>query len=45
MSQLPAAVRLRGVSKHFGSVVAVDNIDLDIARGQLVTLLGPSGCG
>ncbi len=39
------AVQLRGVSKHFGKVVAVDKIDLDIAEGSLITLLGPSGCG
>jgi putative spermidine/putrescine transport system ATP-binding protein/spermidine/putrescine transport system ATP-binding protein len=41
----PPAVQLRGVSKHFGKVVAVDNIDLDIPDGSLLTLLGPSGCG
>ncbi|MCL6499952.1 MAG: ABC transporter ATP-binding protein, partial [Firmicutes bacterium] len=38
-------VRLRGVTKRFGSVVAVDSVDLDVPPGQLVTLLGPSGCG
>jgi putative spermidine/putrescine transport system ATP-binding protein/spermidine/putrescine transport system ATP-binding protein len=41
----PPAVQLRGVSKHFGKVIAVDNIDLDIQDGSLLTLLGPSGCG
>ena len=41
----PPAVQLRGVSKHFGKVIAVDNMDLDIQNGSLVTLLGPSGCG
>ena len=41
----PPAVQLRGVSKHFGKVIAVDNIDLDIPNGSLLTLLGPSGCG
>lgn len=41
-----APVKFRGVSKVFGKdVVAVDNIDLDIEAGSLVTLLGPSGCG
>ncbi len=41
----PPAVQLRGVSKHFGKVIAVDKINLDIANGSLITLLGPSGCG
>ncbi|QFT33524.1 Spermidine/putrescine import ATP-binding protein PotA [Labrenzia sp. THAF82] len=41
-----APVRFEKVSKVFGKdVVAVDNIDLDIEAGKLVTLLGPSGCG
>jgi putative spermidine/putrescine transport system ATP-binding protein len=38
-------VRLRGVSKSFGEVVAVDGVDLDIGRGEFFTLLGPSGSG
>ncbi len=42
----PAAVILRRVLKSFGTgAPAVDTIDLDIAPGELVTLLGPSGCG
>ena len=28
-----------------GEVVAVDHVDIEIERGELVTLLGPSGCG
>jgi spermidine/putrescine transport system ATP-binding protein len=38
-------VRLRGVTKAFGELVAVDDLDLDIAPGEFFTLLGPSGCG
>jgi iron(III) transport system ATP-binding protein len=38
-------VRLDGVSKRFGHVVAVDRVSLEIPAGALVTLLGPSGCG
>ena len=38
-------IRIRGLSKHFGDFVAVDNVDLDIARGELFSILGGSGCG
>ncbi|MEX0654687.1 MAG: ABC transporter ATP-binding protein [Phycisphaeraceae bacterium] len=38
-------ITLRNLSKHFGETVAVDDIDLDIAAGDLFFLLGPSGCG
>ena len=36
---------LRGVTKRFDKVVAVDNVDLDLAEGEFVCFLGPSGCG
>jgi iron(III) transport system ATP-binding protein len=39
------AVELRQVTKRYGSVVAVDQVDFSVKRGTLVTLLGPSGCG
>jgi len=39
------SVRLDGVSKHFGSFVAVDRVDLDVGRGEFFSLLGPSGSG
>ncbi|MDH3491162.1 MAG: ABC transporter ATP-binding protein [Gammaproteobacteria bacterium] len=38
-------ISIRGVSKRFGSVQAVDNVDLDIERGEFFSVLGPSGCG
>jgi spermidine/putrescine transport system ATP-binding protein len=39
------SVELRGVTKRFDDVVAVDGIDLAIGVGEFFTLLGPSGCG
>src|SRR6478672_6680221 len=38
-------IRLVGVRKLYGDVVAVDGVDLDIRRGEFFTLLGPSGSG
>jgi len=39
------AVRVEKLTKAFGKTVAVNSVSLDIADGQLATLLGPSGCG
>ncbi|MCB1757065.1 MAG: ATP-binding cassette domain-containing protein [Gammaproteobacteria bacterium] len=39
------ALVLRGVVRRFGSVVAVDAVDLDVAAGEILAVLGPSGCG
>jgi inositol-phosphate transport system ATP-binding protein len=38
-------VELETLSKHFGPVVAVDDVTLDIQDGEFVAFLGPSGCG
>jgi ABC-type Fe3+/spermidine/putrescine transport system ATPase subunit len=38
-------VELVGVTKRFGSVAAVDNVDLQVHPGEFLSLLGPSGCG
>jgi putative spermidine/putrescine transport system ATP-binding protein len=38
-------VRLHGVRKTYGEVVAVDHVDLEIEEGEFFTLLGPSGSG
>ena len=39
------ALALRGLTKHFGTAVAVDGIDLEVRPGEFLTLLGPSGSG
>ena len=38
-------IKIKCVSKNFNDVTAVDNVDVDIARGEFFSLLGPSGCG
>src|SRR5258707_5444232 len=38
-------IALRDVAKRFGATAAVEGVTLDIADGELFTLLGPSGCG
>lgn len=45
MSTLQPAIVLRGVSKHFGDVRAVDEVDLEVADGEFFSMLGPSGSG
>jgi spermidine/putrescine transport system ATP-binding protein len=39
------SIQLKGLSKSFKSVPAVDNVDLSIRKGEFFALLGPSGCG
>jgi lipooligosaccharide transport system ATP-binding protein len=39
------AIRLRGVVKRFGTITAVDGLDLDLPAGTCVGLLGPNGAG
>ena len=38
-------VRLIGVTKRFGNVTAVDNLNYEIGKGECFSMLGPSGCG
>jgi spermidine/putrescine transport system ATP-binding protein len=45
MTDQTPLVRIEGLSKRFGETVALDDLTLDIARGEFVTFLGPSGCG
>jgi ABC-2 type transport system ATP-binding protein len=39
------ALRLRGLTKHFGAILAVDRLDLDVPRGSFYGLVGPNGAG
>jgi ABC-2 type transport system ATP-binding protein len=38
-------IRVRGLTKRYGDVQAVDGIDFDVARGEIFGLLGPNGAG
>jgi len=41
----PLAIRLRGITKRYGDITAVDGLDLDVPEGTCVGLLGPNGAG
>ena len=45
MSQTDFAVEIRGADKSFGSNHVLKKIDLDIAKGEVVAIIGPSGSG
>ncbi len=45
MEQKGVEVRLEGLVRRYGPVIALDGLSLTIAPGELVALLGPSGCG
>jgi len=40
-----STIRLRGVTKRFGGVAAVESLDLEVPRGELCGVLGPNGAG
>ena len=41
----PSLLSLRGLTRRFGGLIAVDGIDLDIAPGKLFSIIGPNGAG
>lgn len=43
--QMAAAIELRGVGKHFGTLEVLRDISFSVADGEIVALLGASGCG
>ncbi len=45
MSPADSFIAIRGLTKHFGGVRAVDDLSFDIRAGEFFSLLGPSGCG
>jgi multiple sugar transport system ATP-binding protein len=45
MNTAESFIMIRGVSRFFGKVRAVDNLNFDIRAGEFFSLLGPSGCG
>ena len=42
---MTARIALQGVTKRFGDLVALDNVDLEVATAEVVVLIGPSGSG
>jgi spermidine/putrescine transport system ATP-binding protein len=46
VAELPELdVRLVGITKRFGKLAAVDGIDLEVYKGEFLSMIGPSGCG
>ena len=44
-SSVGPVLRVEGLTKHYGSLLALDDVDLDVARGRIVGFLGPNGAG
>src|SRR4029077_13702284 len=44
-SPVPAAIEICGLSRRFGSLVAVDDLTLRLSAGVIFSLLGPNGAG
>ena len=45
MSTEACLAELKGVRKRFGSLVALDGLDLEVRQGELLAVLGPNGAG
>ena len=41
----PPLLAVRGLTKRFGGLIAVDGVDLEVAPGEIVSLIGPNGSG
>lgn len=42
---MPGVLHFENITKRFGEIVALDRVSLDVERGEILALLGPSGCG
>src|SRR3712207_223894 len=42
---MSAPISIRSVARRFGTTLALDTVDLEVAVGEFVALVGPSGCG
>ena len=40
-----AEIKLRNISKSFGSTEVIKSLDLSVSNGEFITIVGPSGCG
>ena len=45
VDEVQPLIELSGIRKTFGEIVALDGVDLSVARGEVVCVIGPSGCG
>ncbi|QIO31876.1 ABC transporter ATP-binding protein [Bradyrhizobium sp. 1(2017)] len=45
VEQLNSMLSLRGLTRRFGGLTAVDAIDLDLSKGELISIIGPNGAG
>ncbi|HEV3095982.1 MAG TPA: ABC transporter ATP-binding protein [Candidatus Dormibacteraeota bacterium] len=45
MNQRPVSLQIRGLTRRFGGLTAVDRFDVDVNEGEIVSLVGPNGAG
>ena len=45
VDEVQPLIEMSGIRKTFGEIVALDGVDLSVARGEVVCIVGPSGCG